>query len=460
VTLEIAGLAVANAAYLVVGAAAFVALRWVTRDPATWFRLAAAYPFGIVVVVVPASYLALLRVPVAWGATAAGLAAVAAGAVRVYRDPGTGQRVGGPRRWRPRLSGGGLLAFAVAAVTAALVAHASRTFAIRPLVEWDGWGVWTAKARLLYADPSQAPAALRSGNYGQTPYPIALPTLEALGFGAMGKYDGSVIGLQSLALAAAFPCGLWALLRRVAPAWATLLVALAVVGAPQILYQLVTHYADVPLALWVGLGLAAGAAWAASPAGDGWLLGAFAAFLGMAGLTKSEGFLFAAAGAAALAVAVLVHPRRAALKRDAGMAIAALGAIVLPWQLYTAAYGLTTPDYDLAHAVAPGYLNAHAGRVGPVVRELWHQLVQTNHWGLLVWVIPVAVACGFLARRLQVSAFAATWLVLGAGGLVLTYWISTLPLESHLTNTSYRTIVPLLVGGAAMIPALIFPPRP
>jgi hypothetical protein len=39
----------------------------------------------------------------------------------------------------------------------------------------------------------------------------------------------------------------------------------------------------------------------------------------------------------------------------------------------------------------------------------------------------------------------------------LTYWVSTLPLGSNLTNTSYRTIVSLLIGGVALVPLLVFP---
>ena len=44
-------------------------------------------------------------------------------------------------------------------------------------------------------------------------------------------------------------------------------------------------------------------------------------------------------------------------------------------------------------------------------------------------------------------------------GLVVLYWASALPVTSHLTDTSYRTIVSLLVGGAAVTPLLVFPRR-
>jgi hypothetical protein len=446
VALELAGLLVVNAAYFVVGAAALACLRSLS-----WTRLGVALPLGLVLVAIPASYVALLGVPVGLTATVAGTLIVALGLwmARPRSLPSL------PRV--PRLGIGGAVALGLAVALSILLAHAARTFAVRPLLDWDSWAVWTAKARLLYEDPSIAPAALRSGNYGQTPYPLGLPTVEALGFGAMGRYDGTLVGVQFLLLAIAFPPALWSLLRRHARTWLILLVAIATVGAPQMLYQLLTHYADVPLGLFVGLGLAAGAAWLGG-LGEPWLLFCYVAFFGMAGITKSEGFMFALAGAVALIVgALLTHERR----RVAGAlwGVGGLLAVILPWRVYCAAYGLTTSDYDLKHVADIGYLAHHRDRVGPVVDELWRQLTISYKWGWLTWVILLALVAGIVAARWAITGFAVAWLGLSALGLVVLYWASNLPLDSHLTNTSYRTIVSLLVGGAALTPLLVFPVR-
>ena len=451
-TREVVGLVLANVGYLLVGAAALVAAGWLTADRASWFRLGVAYPFGIVVVVLPASYVALFGVPVAVTAIVVGALVVVAAIVCVLRR--RGGRVGRVRLSRPSPEGG--VAVACFLVLAVLLAYAARTFAVRPDIEWDSWAVWLAKARLLYSDPSAAPAALRSGNYGRTPYPLGLPTLEALGFKAMGRYDSTAIGLQFLLLACAFPLSLWALLRARARPWVIALVALAIIGAPQILYQLLTRYADVPLGLFIGLGIAAGAAWLVGQPGDTWLLGCFAAFLGIAGILKSEGFLFALAGCVALAIGIAATRDRA-LALPGAKAIGAVLALIVPWQLYCAAYGLSTPDYNLANAARPSYLSAHVDRVWPAARELWVQLGKTGSWGLLVWVILLALAVGLVARQWPLLAFLTAWLGLATGGLVLIYWISTLPVESNLTNSSYRTIVSLLVGGAAVVPLFLFP---
>jgi hypothetical protein len=445
VALELTGLLVANAAYVVVGAAALACLRSLT-----WPRLGVALPLGLVTVAIPASYVALLGVPVGLTATCVGVAVVVAGVWRTR-----------PNSWLPRrpemppLRAGGLVALAVGALLAVLLAYASRTFAVRPLIDWDSWAVWTAKARLLYADPSIAPAALRSGSYGQTPYPIGLPTIEALGFGAMGRYDPTLVGVQFWLLAAAFPLALWSLLRAHARAWMIASTAVVTVGAPQLLYQLLTHYADVPLGLFVGLGLAAGGAWLAGR-GEPWLLACYAAFLGMAGITKSEGFLFALVGAVALGAAALVTRERRRIVA-ASYGIGALLLAILPWRVYCSAYGLSTPDYDLKHVGDLGYLRAHRDRVRPVVDELWRQLDMHQKWGLLTWVILFAIVAALAAGRWLLVTFAGIWLALSSLGLVVLYWASTLPVTSHLTETSYRTIVSLLVGGAAVTPLLVFP---
>jgi hypothetical protein len=444
--LELAGLLVVNGAYVAVGAAALACLRSLT-----WSRLGVALPLGLVVVAIPASYVALLGIPVGLTATCVGGAVVALGVwrVRPFRFP--------PRPQVPRPGIGGTAALAIGAVLAVLLAYASRTFAVRPLLEWDSWAVWTAKARLLYVDPSVAPEALRSGSYGQTPYPIGLPTIEALGFGSMGRYDPTLIGVQFWLLAASFPIALWSLLRYRARSWLVALVGVVTVGAPQVLYQLLTHYADVPLGLFVGLGLAAGGAWVAGRR-EPWLLACFAVFLGMAGITKSEGFLFALVGAVALGSTVLLGRERRRIT-DACWGIGALLAMILPWRIYCAVYGLSTPDYDLKHVAEFGYLRAHRDRVGPVVHELWRQLDARNKWGVLAWVILLAVVAAVAAGRWAVVTFAGLWLVLSSLGLVLLYWASTLPLESNITNTSYRTIVSLLVGGAALVTLLVFPAK-
>lgn len=449
--LELTGLAIVNVAYLVVGTAAFVVGGWVSPgSTVSWRRLGAAYLFGIAVLVMPASYVALAGVPVALTASVVGLVTVGLAVRRIGRPKPL------PRLRVRRPSVGALVGGAVTAVALVVLGYSFAAFVVRPLVDFDAWAIWTPKARLLYQDASAAPGALRSGQYGQSPYPLALPTLQALGFGAMGRFDGTLIGAQFAALAVGFVGAFWSLLERRARPVAIGLAVAAVVAAPQLLFQLLTHYADVPLGLFVGVGVAAAAAWTSRPDDDGWLLACAVAFLGMAGLTKSEGLMFAVAGAVALLVAQVGAGWKARM-RPALTAVAALAAILVPWQIYCAAYGLRTDDYSLGNAVKIGYLRSQSGRLGPILRELGHQLVNASHWGMLVLAVALAIATAFAGRRWRTAAFAIVWLALGFAGLVLIYWVSALPTSSNLTNSSFRTIVSLLVGGTALIPLLIAP---
>lgn len=449
---ELASLLIVNAAYFAVGLAVFVLLRWVTVERRTWYRLGAAYPVGLVVVTIPASYLALLRVPVSLTASLVGAAILAAAAVRGRVWRGLGFSIA-PRR--PRLSPGNLAGAGIGLVLAVLLLYSFGTFATRPFIEWDSWVVWMSKARLLYANPGAAPTALRSGHYGQSAYPLGLPTIEALGFSAMGKFNGTLLGVQFWLLAASFPIALWSLLRAHARTWMIALAALVTIGAPQLLFQLLTRYADVPLGIFVGLGLAAGASWLVSQQDERWLLACFALFLGMAGITKNEGLLFSAAAGVALLGPTWSLRDRSRL-RDAVVAVAAMAAVILPWRVYCSAYGLSTSDYNLAHIVNPSYLRANADRVWPAATELWHQATLVHSWGLLPWVVLLALLTALLAGEWRLLSFAVIWLALAIGGLLMTYWVSTLPLESNLTNTSFRTIVSLLIGGVALVPLLVF----
>jgi hypothetical protein len=455
VATELTSLLIVNAAYAAAGVAVFALLGWVTREQGTWYRLGAAYPVGLVAVVVPASYLALAGIPVSLTASLVGLVLVAAAAIRARVWRGLGVPA---LSWRFALTVESVAGLTIALVLAALLLYSARTFATRPFVEWDSWVVWMSKARLLYEEPGAAPAALRSGNYGQSPYPLGLPTVEALAFSSMGRFDGTLLGVQFLLLAASFPIALWSLLRRHARTWMVALAALVTIGAPQLMFQLLTRYADVPLGIFVGLGLAAGASWLVSPAEERWLLGCFALFLGMAGLTKNEGLLFSAAAAVSLLLAAWSRRDRSRL-RAALPAVGAMLAVILPWRVYCSVHGLATPDYDLSRLADPSYLREHADRVWPAATELWRQATIVHSWGLLPWVILLSLLTGLLAARGRLVAFAAIWLVLAAGGLVATYWVSTLPLGSNLTNTSFRTIVSMLIGGVALVPLLVFPRR-
>jgi hypothetical protein len=170
-----------------------------------------------------------------------------------------------------------------------------------------------------------------------------------------------------------------------------------------------------------------------------------AVMLGVATLTKPEGLLFAGA---ALVPFVLIARTRASL-----LTAAAVAFILAPWRIYTAAHGLTNPEYSLGDALDPSYLADRSERVRPAFAGVWHQ-VWSSGWAWLVPLALVGFAGALLARRWRLAGFAAAWALLSFGGIVLVFWISVVPVELTLKWAAYRTVASLVIGAAALAPLL------
>jgi hypothetical protein len=224
---------------------------------------------------------------------------------------------------------------------------------------------------------------------------------------------------------------------------------LAIVCAPTFFNQLQTNYADVPLAIFVALGIAALATWLRT--GERGLLPAAALFLAAAVLTKNEGEAFVLmAFVAGLAVA------RRAQVRPLLVAAAAVAAADLPWRIWLQVEDVHIAEYSLANLFDPFYLAKHADRVGPVVHELGRQIWRVTSWSHVVELTVFALASALVLGRFRPALFAIAWLLLSFAALVDIYWISTNPLTSHLSNSSDRTIVSLVIAGGLLVPVLLF----
>lgn len=392
-----------------------------------------AYAVGLAAVGIVSAHLALVGVAVGLPALA-GLAAVSLVTGFLRRRPG-----------RPSARGA-VAALAALAVPAVILAHAARAFAVKPLVEFDGWAIWATRAQGLYDFGGAATALFANAGYPKLEYPLLLPSLQAIDARALGHFDGTLLHLQLLGLAVAFAAGYWTLLRPHAPPLVVAATLAAILAAPAVPGQLSTNYADIPLALFLALGVAALGAWLA--ADEPGLLAAAAILLAAGALTKNEGELFALA--AYVSLAVVARGRRRAV---AGAAAATL-ALVLPWRIWLGVHGITTSDYSLGDAASPSYLSGHAGRVGAAAGELLRQAFDTGRFGLLAPLALVALAAAVMLGRRRQAAFAALWTALSFGGLVVVYWISRNPVTDHLYNSSYRTVASIVVGAAALAPLL------
>ena len=204
--------------------------------------------------------------------------------------------------------------------------------------------------------------------------------------------------------------------------------------------------------MFTALGVAALATWLRT--GDDGLLPAAGLFLAAAALTKNEGETFALT---ALVAALLV-----ARRTQVRPLLLPAGAVLLadlPWRLWLQLNHVRIAEYSLSNLADPATSRDHSDRVRPAAAELWTQLWSVGSWSYLVRLILFALAAALVLRRFRPALFGVGWLLLSFAGLVAIYWISTNPLESHLANSSDRTIDSLVLAAGLLVPVLLYDER-
>jgi len=128
--------------------------------------------------------------------------------------------------------------------------------------------------------------------------------------------------------------------------------------------------------------------------------------------------------------------------------------------LFVALEDLPLVEYRFRNAFSPGYLSDHADRVSPALEGLGGEIFSLE-WGLLVPFFAAALVTALVAGRHALAGFAMLWAALSFAGLVLVYWISTIPIELALVWSGDRTVVTLVIGAAALAGLLAgeLPPR-
>jgi hypothetical protein len=388
-----------------------------------------AYLAGLAIVGILSAHLALVHVTYGWTALAL-TAAVAVGAGLARRGARGFARDLRPHR--PSLPGALALAFLLV-----LFARAWPAFAGKQLDDYDAWALWGMKAKALtllgWADPGLF--AARIARPLNLEYPLLLPSLEAVAARAMGRFDPQLIHLQFLFFAVALFAALHGLMRDRAPAWTLFPVLAALAVAPAFSGQLLTAYADIPLACFVAGGLVAAARWIDEQTPS--LLALATLFFAAAALTKKEGLLFAGAAL----VALLLTTRR---WRPLLFSALAVEALLLPWQIWRAFHYVpagTSSSLDFLH---------HPG-IGPLIGwELLKELFSPRSWSLLLPLFLI----GVVLARTRLALFASAWVVLSAAGLGAVYLTSTLEWTGYFSLSGYRVVDSIVVGAAAMTPLL------
>jgi hypothetical protein len=400
-------------------------------------RCGLAYLCGLVLVGILSAHLALVHVTVGW----VGLALLAAGAVAAtfWRLRGTARS--GPVR-------PGWVDLAGAAALIALIVEYARAFRVAPLNRYDAWAIWALKGHALYAFGWADPVVFAGTSYrfANLDYPLLLPSLEAIDFRAMGAFDTRLLHVQFLLFLVAAVLALVALLHDVVPPLVLWVSVLALAVAPAVFDQLLTAYADLPLALVFGVGVAAIGRWAST--NERWSLAIATLCFGGALLTKNEGSLVVFA--VFLGLLVVARTRWRALAAAAAVDV----ALVVPWRIYVGIHHLHDINYSLLDSFDYGHIHSRAG-VGPIAfRTLGEQMVDPGQWGLLVPIAAAIVVVALATGPRTLPLFALVWTLVSWLGLSWIYVVSHYEYSYYLDSTKERVVASIVVGLTALTPLI------
>lgn len=449
------GPVIANLGFLAVGVAILLATRLVRWSPREVLpALGLGYLVGVAAVILALIALTCAGVPFTLQTIGGTMVLLTAGGFAVgWRRRRTGDRVTAVPaarldRW---LVGVFLAVFAVFVIVGAL--RAGR----QPLSDWDAWAIWTPKAIGLVQSDELVLGSFASPAYSfrHPDYPILLPVFEAVHFRAMGGVDTQAIHTQLWLLLAAAGAALAFVAARLVRPVVWVPVILSALLAPGLREQVLTGYADVPMALFLAAGTLLVGSWLAS--GRRCELAVGTLCLAAAAATKNEG-LVAALLVLLVAGAVALGSRLPERRTPLALALAGFVAALLPWQIWTAAHGIEG-DLTLSKALDPGFLIDRSGRVWPAIEALELQLADQGRWTLIV---PAGLALAVLAFVLRRGRGLATFYLASAllvfASLVWAYWISPYELQWHLRTSVGRvvTVVVVIALAAALhLPALL-----
>jgi hypothetical protein len=314
----------------------------------------------------------------------------------------------------------------------------------------DAYNFWLPKGLLLSAHGLDERLLIGSDlliGFPHPDYPLWWSIVGGLEMGLGGR-DLRALNAEIAILLTAFIASiarlLWGRVRT-----PILWVALAaLVVSPELLRQTQSGGADVPLAVYLAIGVLAAALWLTT--GEGFFVGIAAVGAGAAASIKVEGTpqLVVLVVLPTLLVLPIVRRRGAVLLA----ALATGWATSVPWLVWRALHDVPS-DFSLRNALDPGYLVDRVARLGPSAEAVAGNLVGRD-WPLIVPIFFALTILGFLLER------HALWLVpagvFGAcfGFWVWTYWAGSIRLDWWLATSAYRVVDSLLLATAVMIPLM------
>jgi hypothetical protein len=374
----------------------------------------------------------LVAVALAWSASERGRSSM--GALRA------------PRTSFPALT----VELAFASLYAALAYGVVRLAAATPLDTWDGWAIWAPKAHALYAQGDVWGPVFREPEYvmQHQEYPVLLPSVDALTAEAIGRFDAGLADIGHAMILLSFGVAAWAILRLlVAPPLAAA-AGFALTGSASLIANVDADYADTAVASFTAIGVLALLVWLARGASA--ILVVSGVFLAAASLTKGEGLLFALAAIAAAAVLARGFGRpRATIGRFA----AAVLALPAAWAVVDRLNGPGAKNVDAAILLHPGRFVAATDRIPTAASRLVEEMGEG--WSLDLGLIGLGLLAACWTRQWWPALFVGVWALLGLAALVTVYFLSTAPIDWHLTTSADRVIFSIVLAAATTSPVLV-----
>jgi hypothetical protein len=370
----------------------------------------------------------------------------------------TGLARGGGSMLRPALPRPRPAVLMTRAIQALLAGYLAILFvhdALKPLVDWDSWTMWTMKARAIILLHGLDPALFAAPAYRSLhlDYPLLYPALEAIDFRFMRTLDTQVIHLQAWLLMVGFLVALAELLRDRVPA-VLLWPALLLIGlAPSLATQIGSGSADAPMAIMFALAALAG--WRYIDGGDWRWTVLMLAFAAAAAAVKQEGTVFVAL--LMLAVIAFSWSARRPL-RPVVLSAAAVFASMLPWLLWSKAHHAIQPNGGLpiAQAIHPGYLFGRVDRLPVAVSGMARQALRPGAWTVMLPLAVLLCMAAFRAGRgRRLAGFTLTVVALTTAAVLWAYWIGKPDVHWYVHQSARRTVTTAVLVSGVFVPLLI-----
>jgi len=319
----------------------------------------------------------------------------------------------------------------------------------------DAWANWMLKAKLLYYYGGTFLGALDHRAFGvdavaspgHREYPLGVPAITTVTLhGASGNVQDAA--LIYVALLGGFALVMWTVLRPRVPQWPLLAGLSLVLWLP--VSRAVALYAtgDLPVGVFFVASVLLFGLWLAEETPGALPL---AALLGAAALASKRDALADCAVLAVFALAETIRQRRPDLIKRMAIALALMFVSIVPWRLWVSVHHLRNQDVSLGSK----NLTTNLHRVGFIASRIGHQFFERNY----AFVVPIAAIVAVIAlargpsRRLP-AAFA----VFGLGlflVLIVVYVNATVNLEALLRQSAGRTVYPLSLLAASILPLLL-----